>query len=332
MVGYIWEIFGYRSNDKSPEALDAAEHKNCPFLGDKCEKTLSDGEISGVCSVSPMRSAAVICCPIRLYAENYRILKDVALDAFGRDYELVPGPKAVSQARRTKMHTIGVFGKNWGGELRVPKKDGKGSFWVDWILALLDEEGALIEFVAVEVQSIDTTGNYRNGRTALLAGDRRDVKTTVGLNWENVNKRILPQLIYKGQLLQREPYCKKGLYFICPERVYEEIIDRVGGMNALPEYRNLQPASISLLAYDYDFDTPPDQGEIAPLKQTARRSTTIESLIRAFNTVTLTDENVYRDAILEGLGLDLVSINKYAIDYDGDKFKTSNKYSATNEI
>lgn len=313
MAGYIWEFFGYRATDGSAASLAAAASQRCPFIEETCEKTLSDGLIAGACSISPMRSKAVICCPIRLYADDYRILKDVALDAFGQDYALVAGPRAVGEARAAGERRVAVFGKRWGGELRVPKKDGKGSFWVDWILALIDEQGRLLEFVAVEVQSIDTTGNYRNGRNALLRGQREQIKTTAGFNWENVNKRILPQLIYKGQLLQREPFCKKGLYFVCPQQVYDEIVKRVGGLDALPEYRNLQPASISFFAYNHDLKADPLYGTTVPLKQTARRSTTIEMLTRAFNTVTLTEENVYRDAILSGLGLDWRKPGQYVI-------------------
>lgn len=315
MAGSIWEYFGYRSTDTSPEALEAAKSETCPFLGSQCEKTLSDGLIAGVCSISPMRSKAVICCPVRLYADDYRILRDVAHDAFGMNYELVPGAEAVAAAKSAGARKVAVFGKKWGGELRVPKKGGQGGYWVDWILALIDEEGNLMEFVAVEVQSIDTTGNYRNGRESLKAGQRELIKTTAGFNWENVNKRILPQLIYKGQLLQREPYCKKGLYFVCPQQVYEEITKRVGGIESLPEFRNLQPASISFLVYDHDLDVETPAGAIIPLKLTSKRSTVIDALVRAFNSVTLTNENVYRDVILSGLGIDANLRNDAVIEY-----------------
>ncbi len=198
---------------------------------------------------------------------------------------------------------MAVFGKKWGGELRVPKKDGSGFYWMDWILALLDEQGRLAEFVAVEVQSIDTTGRYGEGRDALRSPQRRIVPTTAGFNWENVNKRILPQLIYKGQLLQRERFCKKGLYFVCPQPVYENILNRIGGEAALPEFANLQPASISFYVYDHDLEDVKD-GVPVSLRLAGKRHTIIESLQRAFNSVTLTNPDVYRDAILEGLGLD----------------------------
>lgn len=275
----------------------------CPILGSKCEKVLHDASVgpAGVCSVKPMTSAPVICCPIRLYADDYRLLRDVAELAFDGDFDLVPGNGAVPRAMESQKPVIAVFGKKWGGELRVPKKSGSGGYWVDWILALVNAEGDLVEFVAVEVQTIDTTGNYRNGRTALLAGDRRIEKTTVGLNWENVNKRILPQLIYKGQLLQREALCKRGLFFVCPSPVYREVIKRVGGRDQLPGYA-LQPASVTFMAYDYS-DSEPIDGEIVPISLESRHSTTVYKMQEAFNNVTLTDENVYRDSILMGLGL-----------------------------
>lgn len=92
-----------------------------------------------------------------------------------------------------------------------------------------------------------------------------------------------------------------------------EIVERVGGIGALPEYRNLQPASISFFAYDHNLEAGTPDGATVPLKQTARRSTTIEMLIRAFNTVTLTEENVYRDAILSGLGLDWSKPEQYVV-------------------
>lgn len=301
MAGYISEFFGYAAEDNSDVAVRAAQERYCAILGSKCEKLLHsvDDGPAGVCAIRPMTSEPVICCPIRLYANQYQVLADVAKIAFGRALTLVPGRQAVPRALESQIEVVAVFGKKWGGELRVPKKSGLGGYWVDWILALVDTTGELVEFVAVEVQTIDTTGNYRKGRTALLT-DRSLVKTTAGFNWENVNKRILPQLIYKGQLLQREDLCRKGLFFIAPSAVYQEILRRVGGEAALTEYP-LQPASITFLTYD----TVPavEMGTIGALEKTGQRSTTVYKLQEAFNNVTLTETNVYQSAILDGLGI-----------------------------
>ncbi len=299
MASTIWEFFGYSHDDDSEAALEAVRKKRCPILSEKCEKSFNDGRVSGVCALKPMTSGPVVCCPIRLYADKYSVLHDVASRAFPGDFPLVPGKEAVASARSNKKPCIAVFGKRWGGELRLPQKMGRGGYFVDWVLALIDASGSLVEFVAVEVQTIDSTGSYRNGFEALRK-NRQLVNTTAGLNWENVSKRILPQLIYKGQVLQREALCRKGLFFVCPHPVYERIAGRLGGDEQLVRYA-LQPASVTFLTYDYDTArTVP--GKMASLRVINDRSTTVYKVQEAFNNVTLPVENVYQSAILKALG------------------------------
>ena len=96
------------------------------------------------------------------------------------------GRAAVDKAR-SEDGAIAVFGHGWGGELRLPQREGTGSYFVDWVLARLDTDGELVEFTAIEVQTIDTTGNYRDARQT-LENSREIVPCTVGLNWENVSK------------------------------------------------------------------------------------------------------------------------------------------------
>ncbi|WP_404361563.1 NotI family restriction endonuclease [Methylotuvimicrobium sp. KM1] len=300
MAGIIWEFFGFRTDDISDAAKNAAVTKECPIIDEECEKSFNDGVTSGVCSLKPMTSEPVICCPIRMYADNYRILRDVSDKAFGEGLKLVPGREALEFTTSNNEVCVAVFGRRWGGELRLPQKSGRGGYFVDWVLAKLDVSGELEEFVAVEVQTIDTTGTYRNGYEALI-NDRSTVKTTAGLNWENVSKRILPQLIYKGQVLQRESLCKKGLFFVCPHPVYERIMNRLGGQDGLIRY-SLQPASITFLVYGHNGSEPKIDGQLVPLKQTVSHSTTVYKLQEAFNNVTLPEENVYKTAILKALG------------------------------
>lgn len=300
MAGIIWEFFGYRPDDNSLDARKAVKSSLCPFVNQECEKHFNDGVVSGVCTIKPMTTGPVICCPIRLYAENYKILKSVASKAFGDGLNLIPGRDAVAHSKNTKEPCVAVFGKRWGGELRLPQRAGNGGYFVDWVLAKIDKTGELEEFVAVEVQTIDTTGNYRNGYESLIKGNGVE-KTTVGLNWENVSKRILPQLIYKGQILQREELCKKGLFFVCPEPVCRRVMKRLGGQAELVKYA-LQPASITFSVYNHDLTQPQIDGKTVPLKEVLVHSTTVYKLQEAFNNVTLPDENVYRDAILKALG------------------------------
>lgn len=302
MAATIFEFFGYRADDRSDIANHAAGTEVCPISGETCQKSFNDGVVSGVCAIKPITSEPVICCPIRLYADDYRILSDIADRVFGPNLKLVAGRDAVSYSIDNREACVAVFGKGWGGELRLPQKSKKGGYFVDWVLAKISEEGDLVEFVAVEVQTIDTTGTYRPGYDALKQ-DGLVEKTTAGLNWENVAKRILPQLIYKGQILQREELCKSGLFFVCPEPVFRRIMERLGGQEGLVRYA-LQPASITFAVYDYDFSSEPSDETLVPLKNTLNHSTTVYKVQEAFNNVTLPIENVYRDAIRRALGIE----------------------------
>ena len=299
MASSIFEFFGFRPGDNSLIAREHASKLLCPILNNSCEKSLNDGKRSGVCSLKPKTSGPVICCPIRLYAENYKLLADVSLTAFGKGYKLVPSREALSYVSKYKEPIIAVFGKKWGREIRLPQKSGNGGYFVDWVLAKINTDFALEEFIAVEVQAIDSTGNYRNGITALEL-NRDVIQTSAGLNWENVSKRIIPQLIYKGQVLQREELCKKGLFFVCPEPVMNKILNRLGGLDGLIKY-SLQPASITFVSYNY-VDIKSDRfGEVLPLVQTSYHTTTVYKLQEAFNNVSLPVENVYRTEIIKAL-------------------------------
>ena len=299
MSGYISEFFGYKAEDASTIALNTANSQICPFLGSPCTKVLSrDHLISGVCSVRQKTegSPSVICCPIRIYAEDYKMLHLISRQAFGRDFGLYAGRAAVERAR-AEGGSIAVFGHGWGGELRLPQRAGTGSYFVDWVLARLDENGELAEFTAIEVQTIDTTGNYREARTALLE-NRSVISDTVGLNWENVSKRIIPQLIYKGQVLQREDLCRTGLFFVCPKAVYDRVLNRLGGRERIPTFPT-QPASIHFVAYDYT--EPPRDGSITQLGIVEEHCTTVYKVQEAFSSMNLPEGNVYRDALRKSL-------------------------------
>ena len=77
-----------------------------------------------------------------------------------------------------------------------------------------------------------------------------------GLNWDNVSKRILPQLIYKGHVLRQEPLCNKGMFFVCPTPVYDRVRERLGG-DMRPYH--FQPGSLTFCWYDLGSETAPGQ-------------------------------------------------------------------------
>jgi len=300
MAGYITEFFGYRAEDKSDVALRTAAKGLCPFLGSQCTKILSrDRTVAGVCAIrqKTQGSPSVICCPVRLYSEDYKMLSTIAYMAFKQELKLYAGRIAIEKAK-TENGAVAVFGQGWGGELRLPQREGTGSYFVDWVLARLDGNGDLAEFTAIEVQTIDTTGNYRTAREMLLT-KREIVADTVGLNWENVSKRIIPQIIYKGQVLQREELCRTGLYFVCPHPIYERVLKRLGGKDRIPKFP-AQPASIHFISYDY-ADVEIADTRVRPLDVIDEHCTTVYKVQEAFSAMNLPDGNVYRDAIMRSL-------------------------------
>lgn len=297
MAGTVSDFFGYRAEDMSETAAEAAARQECPFIHDTCTKQLSrDGVKSGVCAVRQVTSeSGVICCPHRLYADDYKMLRIISEKSFGLKINLYSGRGAVSKARE-ENGAVAVFGHRWGGELRLPKRNGTGNYFADWVLARIDGEGELKEFTSIEVQTIDTTGNYRSSRSALLDG-RKIERSTVGLNWENVSKRIIPQLVYKGQVLQRESLCKTGLWFVTPEPVYQRIMERLGGVSNLSFGYAPQPGALHFLRYDYDPDATDVDGAPVPLSVTGDDCTTVEQVQAAFSRVQLPEPGVYGKAL-----------------------------------
>ena len=311
MAGTIVDFFGYVAEDDSQESLSAVAKNLCPFIHDTCTKVLGrDGTCSGVCAVKQVTADDwVICCPIRLYADDYRILHIIAEKTFGQRLDMHSGEtaalglysgRAAVERAKEEGGAVAVFGHRWGGELRLPKRSGTGNYFADWVLALIDGDGELVEFTSIEVQTIDTTGNYRDSRAALLDG-RKIEKSTVGLNWENVSKRILPQLGYKGQVLQREPLCGAGLWFVTPETVYQRIAERLGGESNMAFGYAPQPGALHFLRYDYDDIASTPKGSSVPLHVTGEGCTTVEQVQAAFNRVRLPEPGVYGNALREAL-------------------------------
>ena len=294
MASTITEFFGYSPQDRSPTARHARNSRECPFLKKQCVKKLHGGDPSGVCTLKPVSAGPVICCPVRLYAGEYQILRDVSLQAFGRELPLVAGSDVPGfRLNEPGKEFAAAFGKGWGKELRLPNRSKQGGYYVDWILAHVDAGGSLISFVAIEVQSIDISNNYRAERLAHLDEIPFGGTSPAGLNWENVHKRILSQLIFKGNVLRREPLCQKGLFFICPTPVYEKMDERLGGKM---EEIHMHSGSITFMWYDLGPEVP--AGQIRQIQLEGQSTTTVEQVINAFTSPSnLPPPRVYEKAI-----------------------------------
>lgn len=221
----IVELFGYEPDDLSVEARSLWKLEACPFTSKVCSKSNHDKTvIYGTCSVTSSAGNCII-CPNRLYENKYETLKAVSRDVFGDELEVLMFDEYIG--RRTEAGPfIVALGQNSGREVKIAR-----SLSMDWILAKLNK-GKLVEYVGIEVQSIDITGNYRDAWYAyknLQAGNLNKFPSSAhGLNWANVHKRLIPQIIRKGLVYSKSDKVKSGIYFIVPEIVYQKFEEIIG--------------------------------------------------------------------------------------------------------
>lgn len=217
------EVFGYSPRNLNQEVRKLWTLGACPFIKQKCIKHNHDQSIIyGTCSVSSPYGDIII-CPNRLYANNYETIRKASEDAFGK-IQFYMFDEFISK-RTSGKECIVALGANSGKEIKVGN-----SLSMDWILAKINGD-KLIEYIGIEVQSIDIIGNYRDawhGYKNLKSQDAKVPDSEHGLNWANVHKRLIPQIIRKGVIYSRSKYCKNGMYFILPEIVYNKFEEVIG--------------------------------------------------------------------------------------------------------
>ena len=240
----IVELFGYSPTDVSYDVRKLWDLGACPFLNKGCTKHNHDQSIIyGTCSVTSSQGDVII-CPNRLYADDYASLHLVAKEAYGDKVPLLMFSDYVKR-RATVNECVVALGMNSGKEVKVGR-----SLSMDWVLARVNK-GALVDYTGVEVQSIDITGNYRDAWHAFKNYDpkRKAVLPSSGhgLNWANVHKRLIPQIIRKGLVYSRSQFVTKGLFFIVPEIVYQKFEEVVGA--DIPKLKKLARNTITVHTY-----------------------------------------------------------------------------------
>ncbi|MBN1962395.1 MAG: restriction endonuclease [Deltaproteobacteria bacterium] len=238
----IVEIFGYSPDDTTRQCRTLWNIGACPFINKTCSKTNHDKSITyGTCSVTSPFGDCII-CPNRLYADNYNSLKEVSKDAFGENIPFFTFDDFIKN-RENISKCIVALGMNSGKEIKVGN-----SLSMDWVLAKI-LNGTLNEYTGIEVQSIDITGNYRDTWYAY-----KNIKTAKtiptsahGMNWANVHKRLIPQLIRKGQVYSRSALVKTGIYFILPNIVYRKFEEIIG--KDIPLLTNKRADNITVHTY-----------------------------------------------------------------------------------
>ena len=149
----------------------------CPFINKTCTKTSQ--QISGpypVCTVrhgqvTATRSSRLICvCPKRFYEDT--LIEDIIKHCW-------PGnpPTNYRTASEIQMNRLGK---------------------VDLVIADLDSTNTVVKkFLSVELQAVDTSGSYQSVYQAVINREG-SAQTSFGINWKNVRKRLIPQIVEKG--------------------------------------------------------------------------------------------------------------------------------------
>lgn len=246
------EVFGHAPNDTTSKSRKFWGLKACPFMGRACTKYDHTNTICyGTCSVSNAGQDVII-CPNRLYANDYETIRNISEDVFGKLPFMLFDEYLKKEG--SSRNCVVALGQNSGREVKLNKMS------MDWVLAHI-KNGKLIEYVGIEVQSIDITGNYRDAWYAA-----RDKKTIIppsahGLNWANVHKRLMPQIIRKSLVYSKSALVRHGLFFVVPEAVYQRFEEIIGS--------DIPTTGISgkdvISVFTYDLGDPVPHGKIRKL-------------------------------------------------------------------
>lgn len=184
MQSKVSELFGVPTTNADADWRSIVDHAHCPYLRKKCVKTRkSQPEVSiGTCTVRyPTKDPQdVIICPHRLLERN-RIFADCL--------HLLPA--------RQPGHDLHLI-----SEVAVPG----GS--VDYFVVAAAGP-KVVDFVGVELQTLDTTGTVWPERQRFVAqvgikASKKDVNSSksFGMNWKMSAKTILMQLHHKLQTFE----------------------------------------------------------------------------------------------------------------------------------
>ncbi len=181
----LLEVFGFATGDFSDKAVHYRKDRLCPFNNKvpNCTKDKAQDPL-GVCTISDSGRPAIV-CPVR-FRQDWVITSDAASVLFPP-------------------------GSMWTTMQEVTITDAKGASAgnLDYVLVSYDHAGRITDFGAMEVQSVYISGNLRRP----FAHYMEDPKKQYNMDWSSQElrpradylsssrKRLLPQLIYKGSIL-----------------------------------------------------------------------------------------------------------------------------------
>lgn len=180
------EVFGFKTDNHSTIAKKHRKEKLCPHKGkaEHCTKSSVESPIA-VCSIYAGDTTTVI-CPVR-FEEEGKIFKDAADFFFpgSSSWKVLP-------------------------EIRLKERNGESAGNIDFVLVTQDEDGKVADFGALEVQAVYVSGNISNPFEHYMKHPegRDNMDWTQEKNYprpdylSSSRKRLIPQLIYKGRILQ----------------------------------------------------------------------------------------------------------------------------------
>jgi len=179
------EIFGFPADNMSSNAHRYRKNKLCPFNNKvpNCTKDKANSPL-GVCSIYDEKEV-VITCPVR-FRQEWIIAEDAASFFF---------PKGATWTSLT--------------EVRLKDKQGESAGNIDVVLVSYDGGGKITSFGALEVQAVYISGNVRSPFEHYIKNPSQRMR----MDWRHKpnyprpdylsssRKRLAPQLIYKGGIL-----------------------------------------------------------------------------------------------------------------------------------
>ena len=181
----LLEVFGYPTAASSEEAAEHRNHRLCPFGNrvPKCTKNRVADPL-GVCSIKHKDGNAII-CPIR-FRQDEIVMADAA------DFFFAPD---------TRWLTL--------YEVRLRTKQNAPAGNIDIVLVAFDERGQVMDFGALEIQSVYISGNISEAFAWFMENPEvRNTEIWSGKSprpdyLSSSRKRLVPQLSYKGHILHQ---------------------------------------------------------------------------------------------------------------------------------
>jgi hypothetical protein len=280
----LCEIFGYAPDDRTNVARKQWKSQLCPFAGGQCIKHTHprSGQpvvVLGTCSVTNKTVSGVedvITCVQRLYADEYEAMRSIVWDAVGYDPPLFLAAEYAGRKRLGDLPDdyVVMLGRNSGREIRL--RSQRLYLSLDWVLArIVDDQ--LYMLIPCEVQSADTTGNYHANWEAYARELDEIPDSQHGMNWANIWKRIIPQLILKGSVAATSKLCTAGQYFVVPDLVYTRFERLLG-----PTRGGESPEAGTLTVMTYGLGPPVPHGAVRTLRHQRTLRMPITEFARAF--------------------------------------------------